>query len=57
LVEQEGVASSLEALEAVLRRYGRFCELYTDRGSHFCRTAKAGVVGDEKPRNSVEERV
>jgi hypothetical protein len=42
LVEQEGVASSLEALEAVLRRYGRFCELYTDRGSHFCRTAKAG---------------
>jgi hypothetical protein len=41
-VEQEGVASTFEALEAVLRRYGRFCELYTDRGSHFCRTAKAG---------------
>src|SRR6201993_4925833 len=42
LVQQEGVPSTLEALEAVLRRYGRFCELYTDRGSHFCRTAKAG---------------
>ena len=41
-VQQEGVASTFEVLEAVLRRYGRFCELYTDRGSHFCRTAKAG---------------
>jgi len=41
LVKQEGVASTLEALEAVLRRYGRFCELYTDPSSHFCRTAKA----------------
>jgi hypothetical protein len=41
-VEQEGVASTFEALEAVLRGYGRFCELYTDRASHFCRTAKAG---------------
>jgi hypothetical protein len=42
LVKQEGVASTLEALEAVLRRSGRFCELSTDRASHFCRTAKAG---------------
>src|SRR5438093_6583384 len=41
-VEQEGTMSTFEALGAVLRRHGRFCELYTDRGSHFCRTAKAG---------------
>ena len=38
---QEGTASTFAALEAVLRNYGRFCELYTDRGSHFC-TADAG---------------
>jgi transposase len=40
-VEQEGTHSTLEALRAVLTRHGRFCELYTDRGSHFCRTPKA----------------
>lgn len=39
---QEGVASSLAALLHVLRRYGRFVQLYTDRGSHFCRTDRAG---------------
>jgi transposase len=41
-VQEEGNASTFEALLAVLRRFGRFCELYTDRGSHFCTTAKAG---------------
>lgn len=41
-VEQEGTVSTLAALEHVLRRWGRFCELYTDRGSHFCTTTKAG---------------
>lgn len=40
-VEQEGTRATFEALRAVLTRYGRFCELYTDRGSHFCRTPKA----------------
>jgi hypothetical protein len=30
---QEGTASTFAALEAVLRQFGRFCELYTDRGS------------------------
>jgi len=39
---QEGTASTFAALEGVLRRYGRFCELYTDRGSHFCRTEQVG---------------
>lgn len=41
-VEQEGTRATFEALLAVLTRHGRFCELYTDRGSHFCRTPKAG---------------
>jgi len=39
---QEGVASTLAALLHVLREHGRFCQLYTDRGSHFCRTEHAG---------------
>lgn len=41
-VEQEGTASTFQALRSVLTRFGRFTELYTDRGSHFCRTPKAG---------------
>jgi hypothetical protein len=53
LVEQEGVASTFEALEAVLRRDGRFCELYTDRGSHFCRTAKTGKPPAEEQNGQV----
>lgn len=41
-VPEEGTMSTLAALRSVLRTHGRFCELYTDRGSHFCHTAKAG---------------
>jgi len=40
--EQEGTASTFAALEHVLQRFGRFTELYTDRGSHFCRTSRVG---------------
>jgi hypothetical protein len=35
---QEGTASTFAALAAVVREDGRFCELYTDRASHFART-------------------
>jgi transposase len=45
-VEQEGTRSTFEALYGVLRRFGRFCEFYTDRGSHFCRTPKAGGASE-----------
>jgi transposase len=45
---QEGTASTFAALESVLRNYGRFAELYTDRGSHFCHTQRPGVVADEQ---------
>src|SRR5208282_2412153 len=53
--EQEGTASTLAALESVLRRYGRFCELYTDRGSHFCRTAQVGQPPAEEQNGQVAQ--
>jgi transposase len=45
---QEGTASTFAALESVLRNCGRFAELYTDRGSHFCRSERPGEVADEQ---------
>ena len=45
---QEGTASTFTALASVVRNYGRFCELYTDRGSHFCQSAPAGDVAEEQ---------
>src|SRR5216684_1581964 len=44
---QEGTASTFAALESVVRNYGRFCELYTDRGSHLCHSARPSAVVDE----------
>jgi len=41
-VPQEGTLSSFAALKQVLQHAGRFGELYTDRGSHFCHTPVAG---------------
>ena len=45
---QEGTASTFAALESVLRNYGRFAELYTDRGSHFCHSERPGEVADQQ---------
>jgi transposase len=45
---QEGTASTFAALESVVRNYGRFCELYTDRGSHFCQSGPAGEMAEEQ---------
>jgi transposase len=45
---QEGTASTFAALESVLRNYGRFAELYTDRGSHFCHSQRPGEMADEQ---------
>ena len=42
LVEEEGTASSFRALAEVIDQHGLFCELYTDRGSHYFHTPKAG---------------
>lgn len=41
-VPQENTLSSLGAVKCVIEKHGRFCELYTDRGSHFCHTPQAG---------------
>jgi transposase len=42
LVEEEGSASSFHGLREVVARHGLFCALYTDRGSHYFQTPKAG---------------
>ncbi|MGC1450819.1 MAG: ISNCY family transposase [Candidatus Sulfotelmatobacter sp.] len=42
LVAEEGTASSFRGLAEVIARHGLFCELYTDRGSHYFHTPKAG---------------
>ncbi len=42
LVDEEGTASSLRGLREVVDRHGLFCALYTDRGSHYFHTPKAG---------------
>lgn len=41
-VEEEGTASSFCSLAEVIARHGLFCTLYTDRGSHYFHTPKAG---------------
>jgi hypothetical protein len=51
--EQEGTLSTMTALKHVLLRWGRFCELYTDRGSHFCRTGHAEHGPDEVQQGQV----
>jgi transposase len=42
LVDEEGTASSFRGLREVTARHGLFCALYTDRGSHYFHTPKAG---------------
>lgn len=42
LVEEEGTASTFRALREVIGEHGLFCALYTDRGSHYFHTPKAG---------------
>src|SRR5262249_15546584 len=42
LVEEESSVTVLAALREVIERKGLFCALYSDRGSHFWLTPKAG---------------
>lgn len=46
-VEEEGTNSSLRGLLEVMNTHGRFCSLYTDRGSHYWVTTKAGDKVDK----------
>lgn len=41
-LDEEGTASSFRGLTEVITRHGLFCALYTDRGSHYFHTPKAG---------------
>ena len=47
LVEEEGSASSFLGLAATIARQGLFRALYTDRGSHYFHTPKAGGKVDK----------
>jgi len=42
LVEEEGTASTFRALAETVGGHGLFCALYTDRGTHYFHTPKAG---------------
>jgi transposase len=48
LVEEESTATVLAALREVVEQRGIFCSLYSDRGSHFWLTPKAGERVDRQ---------
>ena len=50
---EEGTRSTMACLHGVLTKYGRFAELYTDRGSHYCRTEKAGNPPSDEQHGQV----
>jgi transposase len=47
LVEEESTATVMAGLREVVERKGVFCSLYSDRGSHFFYTPKAGSPVDK----------
>ncbi len=47
LVAQEGTASTFRGLAETIARKGLFCSFYTDRGSHYFWTPKAGEEVDK----------
>jgi transposase len=48
LVEEESTVTVLAALREVVEQRGIFCSLYSDRGSHFWLTPKAGEMVDRQ---------
>lgn len=48
LVAEEGTHSTLRALHEVISQHGLPCSLYTDRGSHYFVTPKAGEKPDPR---------
>jgi transposase len=48
LVEEESTRTVMAALREVIEKQGLFCALYSDRGSHFWVTAKAGEKVDKQ---------
>jgi hypothetical protein len=50
LIEEEGTASSFRGLHEVISEHGLFSSFYTDRGSHYFTTPKAGGKNLPSPR-------
>jgi hypothetical protein len=48
LVDEESTATVMAGLRAVIEEHGLFCALYSDRGSHFWLTPKAGEAVDKQ---------
>jgi transposase len=48
LVEEESTRAVMQAVREVIERKGVFCSLYSDRGSHFFYTPKAGEPVDKQ---------
>ena len=53
LVEEESTRTVMAALQEVIGKKGLFCALYSDRGSHFFLTPKAGQPIDPNRRTQV----
>jgi transposase len=49
LVEEEGTDSTFRALKEVFSEHGLPMSLYTDRGSHYFKTTKAGEIDRDHP--------
>ena len=49
LIEEEGTASTFRGLSEVFSQHGLPMSLYTDRGSHYFRTTKAGEIDRGSP--------
>jgi transposase len=49
LTEEEGTASTFRALNEVFSEHGLPMSLYTDRGSHYFQTSKAGEIDRDHP--------
>src|SRR4051812_31456991 len=47
LVEEESTTTVMAGIREVIERKGVFCSLYSDRGSHFFYTPKAGEAVDK----------
>lgn len=47
LVEEESTRTVMQGVREVIERKGLFCSLYSDRGSHFFHTPKAGEAVDK----------
>jgi hypothetical protein len=51
LVEEESTLTTMAAFREVMEQQGLFCASYSDRGSHFFMTPKAGEkVDPHRPR-------